>query len=296
MADYPTVPTYNIHSAAPDPVVPETIDEAVPQPEVNSEHVEAVPVKVSRRKRAKAKTILIFNKFTASIRNLRHRFKQFEEPEERIPSENPNIEEAPKLVQLVNSKAQTIVLLQNGFSSEAMLDNDITLQDLREQEYTMQDLQRLFGSWTSLKAAGFTKYHLDSDLWSFDLLASLFQTEHQYSGLAATNSLLLAQEMGFNLDDYLRTLPNTSALAAIMNADALLQQDIRFRHIYKMHLTPECFKNEFGATKEHFLQLRDRVNETQFKALASGCNWNMYNLRRVFEIEARETPLKLSIL
>jgi hypothetical protein len=294
MAHYPTVPSYNIHEAAPEPAPREKIEAAV-EPESIVEQTDIAPEKRTKRKRALEKTVLLFNKFTASVRNLRHRFKKLKEPVELIPSENPDIVEAPKLVHLVESKAQTIVLLQHGFSVDTMLENDISLQDLRDNEYTMQDLQRLFNTWTGLKTAGFTKHHMDSELWSLDLLSSLFQVEHQYSGLAATNSLLFAQEMNFTLDDYLRTLPNTSALAAILNADGLLQHDIKFRHIFKMHLTPECFKNEFGATKEHFLQLRDRVNAVQFEALASGCNWNMYNLRRVFQLEASETPLRLTV-
>jgi hypothetical protein len=287
MSAYPDLPSYNIHSAAPSV---ESEDKVPSEPEAPEQE----PLAQSRREKLKNRCLWFFNRIAASARNTRYRFRKLDETISVPPAENPETFVLPKLAQLVETKQRPQVLLQNGFSSASMLENNIELQDLRRVGYTAKELFDLFGSWEALKEAGFTKHNMDSELWSLDLIASLFQSSSNYGAFVGTNALQLAHEMNFTLDDYLRTLPNVSALASLLNAEALLRHDIAFRHIFKMHLTPECFRNDFGATRDNFLELQNRVTPVQLQALTRACNWNMYNLDRVFGIKTHVTPLKLA--
>jgi len=284
MSAYPDLPSYNIHSTAPSSLSTET---------VQSETQETEPL--SRQQAFKQRCVRILNKLTASVQNVRHRFQKLDESPPAPPSENPETSDLPKLSKMIEARERPHVLLQHGFGTEAMATHGIELQDLRRVGYTAKDLCDLFGSWETLRQAGFTKHNMDSELWSLDLIASLFQSSSNYGDFVGTSVRQIAQEMNFTLDDYLRTLPNVIALASVFNAETLLQHNIEFRHIFKMHLTPECFQIEFGGTREQFLELQQRVTPAQFKALSHACNWNLYNLDRVFSISAKETPIKIVV-
>lgn len=69
---------------------------------------------------------------------------------------------------LVGAKQNTAILLQNGMlnaPAAKLLEQGLSIADFRAMKYFPVQMRNIFNNYASLKAAGFTGYHLDSCCW-----------------------------------------------------------------------------------------------------------------------------------
>jgi hypothetical protein len=205
---------------------------------------------------------------------------------------NPNftIEKNSRIAKLVAYSSPAHLLKQAGLhnlNAEKLAENGIVLQDLRNYRRYASDLPIFFQTIHHLVAAGFTRFHFDSRLWSLKEVAAAYVLDPvPIAGTfgMTTRDLLAADVKPQDLKKYNVKMTN------------IMADSKPFELLFALRMTPLQLQKEFGFQPAHLFdgEGNPRLSSTQVDILHTFCNWTEPELRKMGFNDEQVQTLKIA--